>query len=293
MNFVMLGLGFVSARHLQAIKDVGGNLLAALDPHDAVGHLDKYFPNCNFFTEFERFDRHCEKLIREGICIDYVSVCSPNYLHDAHCRFGLRLGASVICEKPLVTHPRNIGLLKDYEKGYSGKVNLILQLRYHEGLMNLKQQLTQHPDNHTHVRLRYFTPRGNWYKYSWKADKEKSGGVFMNIAVHFMDLFFSLFGELTLESYVEDNGLYKLELKSSGAAISAEFSIDSRFGLEKSLYIGDSYIDLASGFTDLHTKCYKEIVAGRGLGIDEAKPSLNICADIVQKALDGFNGGGG
>jgi len=185
INFVLIGVGgYIAPRHLQAIKDVGGNLLAALDPKDSVGIIDKYFPEAEFFTEFERFDRHIEKLKRSGVKIDYVSICSPNYLHDAHIRFALRVGANAICEKPLVLNPWNVDALKVLEKEYGRKVYNILQLRLHPSILALKKKIDLEKRNNYEVDLNYITPRGKWYYVSWKGQEEKSGGIATNIGIH-------------------------------------------------------------------------------------------------------------
>ena len=188
-NFVLIGAaGYIAPRHMKAIKDTGNQLIAAYDPYDGVGIMDSYFPKTHFFTEFERFDRHIEKLKRAGIEIDYVSICSPNYLHDSHIRYGLRIGADVICEKPLVLNPWNMGALIELEQEYNNKVHTVLQLRHHEVILALKEKVDQSPKNKTFdIDLRYITSRGNWYYTSWKGDEAKSGGIATNIGVHFFD----------------------------------------------------------------------------------------------------------
>jgi UDP-N-acetyl-2-amino-2-deoxyglucuronate dehydrogenase len=189
-NFVLIGAGgYIAPRHMKAIKDTGNNLLAALDKHDSVGILDSYFPDADFFTEFERFDRHIEKLKRQGIHTDYVSVCSPNYLHDAHIRFGLRIGAEVICEKPLVLNPWNVDALMEIEKETGKNVYTILQLRLHPAIIELREKIKSSPAGQRHkINLTYITSRGHWYHTSWKGDVQKSGGIATNIGVHFFDM---------------------------------------------------------------------------------------------------------
>jgi len=196
-NFVLIGAGgYIAPRHMKAIKDTGNNLLAALDKHDSVGILDSYFPETEFFVEFERFDRHIEKLKRQGVHTNYVSVCSPNYLHDAHIRFGLRVGADVICEKPLVLNPWNIDGLAEIEKETGRKIFTILQLRLHPAIIALREKIHQAPpDKKYTINLKYITSRGHWYHISWKGDIQKSGGIATNIGIHFFDMLLWIFGD--------------------------------------------------------------------------------------------------
>lgn len=197
-NFALIGAGgYIAPRHMRAIKDTGNNLLAALDKHDSVGILDSYFPEADFFTEFERFDRHVEKLKRQGVKTDYVSVCSPNYLHDSHIRFGLRIGANVICEKPVVLNPWNIDALMEIEKETGNHVFVILQLRLHPAIIELKKKIDSLPPGKKHlIELTYITSRGHWYNTSWKGDIQKSGGIATNIGVHFFDMLMWIFGDV-------------------------------------------------------------------------------------------------
>jgi UDP-N-acetyl-2-amino-2-deoxyglucuronate dehydrogenase len=210
-NFALIGVGgYIAPRHLQAIKDTGSNLVVAMDPKDSVGIMDRYFPQASFFTEFERFERHAEKLRREdkGHELHYVSICSPNYLHDAHMRFALRIGASAICEKPLVIKPWNLDALDDLEKEYGkGKINTILQLRVHPTIEALKKQFEGKTKGKKHdIDLTYITPRGKWYLISWKGDKEKSGGVTMNIGIHFFDMLIWIFGKpVSMQLHYQDD----------------------------------------------------------------------------------------
>ena len=195
-NFVMVGAaGYIAPRHMRAIKETGNNLIAAYDPYDGIGVIDSYFPNASFFTEFERFDRHIEKLKRSGTKIDYLSICSPNYLHDSHIRYGLRIGADVICEKPTVLTPSNLDALIDLELEYPNRVNTILQLRHHQAILNLKKNIANaKTDKIYDIDLRYITSRGRWYHYSWKGDENKSGGIASNIGIHFFDMLQWIFG---------------------------------------------------------------------------------------------------
>src|ERR1700712_5749259 len=204
-NFALIGAGgYIAPRHMKAIKDTGNNLIAALDKHDSVGILDSYFPDADFFTEFERFDRHIEKLKRQGTKIDFVSVCSPNYLHDAHIRFGLRIGADVICEKPIVLNPWNIDALLEIEKETGKNIYTILQLRLHPAIIALKEKIAAAPEGKKHeVNLQYITSRGHWYHTSWKGDIQKSGGIATNIGVHFFDMLMWIFGEVKENNVIE------------------------------------------------------------------------------------------
>src|SRR5205809_946249 len=198
-NFALIGAGgYIAPRHMKAVKDTGNNLIAALDKHDSVGILDSYFPEAEFFVEFERFDRHIEKLSRIGTQTDYVAVCSPNYLHDSHIRFGLRHGANVICEKPLVLNPWNIEALDQLEKETGKNVFNIFQLRLHPDIINLKEKvLNSDPSKIFDIDLTYITSRGKWYYTSWKGDIIKSGGIATNIGIHFFDMLLWIFGKVT------------------------------------------------------------------------------------------------
>ena len=195
-NFILIGAaGYIAPRHMKAIKETGNNLIAAYDPYDGVGVMDNHFPKAHFFTEFERFDRHIEKIKRTGTKIDYVTICSPNYLHDSHIRYGLRIGADVICEKPLVLNPWNVDALIELENEYQNKVSTILQLRHHESILALKEKVDQGPNDKIYnIDLTYITSRGNWYFTSWKGNEEKSGGIASNIGVHFFDMLQWIFG---------------------------------------------------------------------------------------------------
>src|SRR5687768_8395214 len=229
-NFVLIGAGgYIAPRHMRAIRDTGNNLLAALDKHDSVGILDSYFPDADFFIEFERFDRHIEKLKRQGTHIDYVTVCSPNYLHDAHIRFGLRIGADVICEKPVVLNPWNLDALMEIEKETGRHVYTILQLRLHPSVISMREKIKNGPaDKKYKVDLRYITSRGHWYHTSWKGDISKSGGIATNIGVHFFDMLLWLFGpvlENTVARHDPTTAAGTLELEK--ASVSWFLSIDA------------------------------------------------------------------
>ena len=292
-NFVLIGAGgYIAPRHMKAIKDTGNNLLAAIDKHDSVGILDSYFPNADFFTEFERFDRHCEKLKREGIKIDYVSICSPNYLHDAHIRFGLRIGADVICEKPIVLNPWNIDALLDIEKETGKKVFSILQLRLHPAIIALRDKIKNGPPDKIYdVTLNYFTSRGNWYHNSWKGDVEKSGGIATNIGVHFFDMLQWVFGSV-LNNNVTEHTKYssagKLSLNNANVEWYLSINYDNMPDIPRAegkrtyrtLKIDGNEFEFSEGFTELHTKSYEQILEGNGFRLIETKPSIEIVSDI-------------
>jgi UDP-N-acetyl-2-amino-2-deoxyglucuronate dehydrogenase len=292
-NFVLIGAGgYIAPRHLKAIKDTGNNLLAALDKHDSVGILDSYFPHADFFTEFERFDRHCEKLRRSNTPIDYVSVCSPNYLHDSHVRFGLRIGADVICEKPVVLNPWNVDALMEIEKETGNKVYTILQLRLHPAILALKEKIQNGPAGKKYqVDLKYITARGNWYHSSWKGDIHKSGGITTNIGIHFFDLLLWIFGDVKeniVDQHETDNASGKLELVK--AQVNWMLSIDGtqlpeeikKTGIQtyRSLVIDGEEVEFSDGFAELHTRSYEEILRGNGLMLNETKCVIQLLHDI-------------
>lgn len=292
-NFILIGAGgYIAPRHMKAIKDTGNNLLAAIDKHDSVGILDSYFPDADFFTEFERFDRHVEKLRRQGNKIDYVSVCSPNYLHDAHIRFGLRIGANVICEKPVVLNPWNIEALMDIEKETGGAVFTILQLRLHPAIIALKEKIAAAPADKKHtVNLQYITSRGHWYHTSWKGDIEKSGGIATNIGVHFFDMLIWIFGDVKSNTVTENTAQTasgQLELEK--ANINWMLSIDANTLPDdtkatgkrtfRTLTIDGEGFEFSDGFTELHTKSYEEILDGNGFPITETLKAIQLVHSI-------------
>jgi len=291
-NFALIGAaGYIAPRHMKAIKDTGNNLVAALDPFDSVGVIDSYFPEANFFTEFERFDRHLEKLRRKGTPIDYLAICSPNYLHDAHIRFGLRIGADVICEKPIVLNPWNVEALEELEKEYSGNIYNILQLRLHPSVIELKKRIDEGPQNEVYdIDLQYFTSRGKWYHHSWKGDVKKSGGIATNIGVHFYDMLMWIFGDV-MECEVHEHGASKASgfLRLQKARVNWVLSVEYENIPEhikatgartyRSLKIGEEEFEFSGGFTELHTKSYEDILSGGGFRIAEAKKAI----DLVHK----------
>lgn len=297
MNFALTGAaGFVAPRHLKAIRDTGNRLVAAVDPHDAVGVLDRYSFDVRFFTEFERFDRHLEKLRRgpEADRVQYVSICSPNYLHDAHIRMALRAGAHAICEKPLVINPWNLDALQELEQETGGRVNTVLQLRLHPQLVALRERLRQENRSDKHdVCLSYVTARGRWYDVSWKGSDQRSGGIVTNIGIHFFDLLLWLFGPVsTCEVHVREQrrmaGFLELERARVRWFLSAD-SADLPFTPEpgakatfRSITVDDHEVEFSDGFTDLHTRVYEEVLAGRGFGIDDSRPSIALSHLIRQ-----------
>ncbi|MEO1271065.1 MAG: Gfo/Idh/MocA family oxidoreductase [Myxococcota bacterium] len=303
-NFAIIGVGgYVAPRHLKAIHDTGNNLLAAVDPNDSVGVLDRYFPQTRFFTEIERFDRHLEKLRRRSDPerIDYISVCSPNYLHDAHVRLALRVHANAICEKPLVVSPWNIDQLAEIEMETGNKVFTVLQLRLHPPLVALKAKLeAQQNRERAEVLLTYVTRRGPWYLRSWKGSQAKSGGLAMNIGIHFFDLLLWIFGqpervELHLNEPKKMAGLVELEW----ARVRWFLSVDEHDRPEsyiaankpafRSITINGDELDFSDGFTDLHTRVYEDVLSGGGFGLDDARPSIELVHQIRNSEVSSPN----
>lgn len=294
-NFAMTGVGgFVAPRHLQAIHATGNRLVAAADPHDAVGVLDRYSFDVRFFTEIERFDRHLEKLRRgaEEQRVHYVSICSPNYLHDAHIRLALRVGAHAISEKPLVINPWNLDALQQLEAETGRRISTVLQLRLHPALLELREKLSRAPRSLRHdVCLSYVTPRGGWYDVSWKGSLERSGGIATNIGIHFFDLLLWLFGkvrrcEVHLRDKRRTSGFLELERADVSwflSVDSADLPFSARPGERttyRSITLDGEDVEFSDGFGDLHTRVYEEILAGRGFGIDEARPSIELAYQI-------------
>jgi UDP-N-acetyl-2-amino-2-deoxyglucuronate dehydrogenase len=279
---------------MQAIKATGNTLTAALDPNDSVGIMDSYFPDTNFFTEFERFDRHIDKLKRlnQKNQVDYVAICSPNYLHDSHMRFALRSGADAICEKPLVLNPWNIDALLDVERDTGKKINTILQLRVHPVILGLRDKAQSENNQTKHeVDLTYITSRGNWYLQSWKGDLKKSGGIATNIGVHFFDMLHFVFGKLqnNIVHYSSDTKAAGfLEYEHARVRWFLSIDIDDIPLLQRqqgqrtfrSIKIDDEEIEFSDGFTDLHTRSYQEILAGRGFGLEENRVAIDTVSHI-------------
>ncbi len=308
-NFALIGAaGYIAPRHMQAIKDTGNCLVAAMDPSDSVGILDRYFDDVDFFTEFERFDRHVEKLRHEKSSqhIQYVSICSPNYLHDAHMRFALRAGADAICEKPLVMNPWNIDALEDIERESGHKIYNILQLRTHKAIIDLRQKIKdKRQKTKANIDLTYITSRGKWYQYSWKGNMEKSGGVATNIGIHFFDMLMWIFGkpqhsELHLNDPKKMAGFIELENANVRWFLSVDRNdlpkqaVDEGKPTFRSILIDGHEIEFSGGFTDLHTIVYKDILAGNGFGLSAARSSIELVHAIrhsqpLQQKSDRFH----
>ena len=292
-NFALIGVaGYIAKRHVKAIKETNNKLITCLDKFDCVGFLDSFFPEADFFYEFERFDRHVDMLKKTDKKIDYVSICSPNYLHDSHIRFALHHGADAICEKPLVLNPWNIEPLLDIEKQTGRKIYNILQLRLHPAIKKLKNEIDNSPkDKIFDVDLVYITSRGKWYHYSWKGDMQKSGGIATNIGVHFFDMLSWIFGDAkTNIVYQSDNNTASGYLELEKAKVNWLLSIDENLlpaevkkqnkRAYRSIKVENKEIEFTEGFEDLHTESYKEIIAGRGFGINDARNCIQIVHDI-------------
>ncbi|HNX44950.1 MAG TPA: Gfo/Idh/MocA family oxidoreductase [Bacteroidales bacterium] len=294
-NFGLIGAGgYIAPRHLKAIKDTGNILVAALDKYDGVGIMDSYFPECNFFTEPERFDRHLDKLRRKGPGqkIDYVSICSPNYLHDAHIRLALRNQANAICEKPLVLNPWNLDALAELEKETGKRINTIFQLRLHPVIIALKERIAAAPSGKIFdVSLKYITSRGLWYYVSWKGDIQKSGGIATNIGIHFFDMLTWIFGDVK-ENKVKEHqpdhasGFLMLEkarvnwFLSINAGYLPESAVAAGKRTYRSITVDGEEVEFSEGFTELHTRSYEEIFKGNGFGLEDARQSIEIVHEI-------------
>lgn len=291
IRFAMTGVGgFVAPRHLEAIKQTGGNLVAACDPCDSVGILDRYFLDARFFKEFERFDRHLDKLRRRGEGIDYLSICTPNYLHDAHARLALRLGAHAICEKPLVLSPWNLDALEEMEKETGGRIWNVLQLRLHPAVQALRAQHagSQH---RCQVDLSYITTRGGWYAVSWKGNEAQSGGVIANIGIHFFDMLIWVFGPpRSSRLFVSEADKASGWMELAHADVRWFLSLDARDlppgYLEqrklthRSLLLDGESFEFSSGFADLHSEVYRDVLSGGGFGIEAARPSVTLAHEL-------------
>ena len=303
-NFALIGVGgYIAGRHLKAIKETGNNLVASLDPSDSVGIIDSYFPESDFFVEFERFDRHIDKLRRRGTQVDYVSICSPNYLHDSHIRFALRSGAHAICEKPVVLNPWNFEGLEEIRREFGKEIFNILQLRLHPAIAALKKRIENEGTfkKKYDIDLTYITSRGHWYHISWKGDIHKSGGIATNIGVHFFDMLIWIFGK------VQNNVVHLLEEdKASGflelerARIRWYLSLDytdipdkikkKDIRTYRSLILNNENFEFSKGFTDLHTKSYEEILKGNGFRLNESKASIETVYTIRNANPIGLQG---
>ena len=294
--------GYIAVKHLHAIKETGNNLLASLDKFDSVGRIDSYFPESDFFVEFERFDRHFDKLKRSGTKIDYVSICSPNYLHDSHIRFALRQQAEAICEKPIVLNPWNIEALQEIENETGRKIYTVLQLRLHPKILELREKIRNGPKGKIYdIDLTYITSRGNWYSISWKGDIQKSGGVATNIGIHFFDMLSWIFGD-TRKNIVHISEPHKaagyLELENARVRWFLSLDYDDipvkckEAGKRtfRSITVDGEEIEFSEGFADLHTLTYKEILAGRGFGLKEARQSVETAYTIRNSKPVGLQG---
>lgn len=296
-NFALIGAsGYIAPRHMVAIKKTGNNLIAAFDPYDGIGIIDSYFPESSFFTEFERFDRFVDKWHRDsGKRIDYVSICSPNYLHDSHIRFALKSGAKAICEKPLVLNPWNLDQLRSIESETGLKIYNILQLRLHPSIIELKNkvanELKDNPDKIYDIDLTYITSRGRWYFVSWKGDTKKSGGIGTNIGIHFYDMLLWIFGEvMEYEVHINRNDVMSGFFRLKNAKVRWFLSVNYNYIPDyiraknqrtfRSISVDDKQIEFSGGFTDLHEKSYQGILNGGGFGIDEAYPAIKIVSKI-------------
>lgn len=302
-NFGIIGVaGYIAVRHLHAIKETGNILLASLDRFDSVGRIDGYFPESDFFVEFERFDRHFDKLKRNGTKIDYVSICSPNYLHDSHIRFALRHHAEAICEKPIVLNPWNVDALQEIENETGHKIYTILQLRLHPKILELREKIMNGPKGKVYdIDMTYITSRGNWYSISWKGDIQKSGGVATNIGIHFFDMLSWIFGKAVTNivhlsephkaaGYLElENARVRwflsLDYKDIPASVRASGKRTFR-----SITVDGEEIEFSEGFADLHTMSYKEILAGRGFGLSDARQSVETSYTIRNSKPVGLKG---
>ena len=302
-KFALIGAaGYIAPRHMKAIKETNNNLVAALDRFDSVGIMDSHFPEADFFTEPERFDRHLSKSRLKGEGVDYVSVCSPNYLHDAHLRLGLRNGADAICEKPIVLNPWNIDALEEVEKETGRKINNILQLRLHPSIVALKKKVEEGPANKVYdIDLSYLTSRGKWYHVSWKGDQTKSGGIATNIGIHFFDMLSWVFGSVkeNITHLLEEDraaGFLRLERARVRWFLSVNYDLIPEHikaigqRTYRSINVEGDDIEFSGGFTDLHTRSYEEVLKGNGFGLREAKQSIEIVHDIRNATPQGLKG---
>tara|TARA_R100000773_G_scaffold42144_1_gene39176 strand:- start:1395 stop:2273 length:879 start_codon:yes stop_codon:yes gene_type:complete len=285
-RFGLIGAsGYIAPRHMEAIRNVNGQLVTILDPNDSVGVIDRYHPKATYFSEYERFDREVDRLRRMGKGLDYISIASPNYLHDAHIRFTLKNRSHAICEKPLVLNPYSISSLEELESETNKNVYPILQLRLHQSIIDLKEKVGSNKNNR--VELKYVTPRGKWYHYSWKGNEVKSGGIATNIGIHFFDMLLWIFGDVK-NNYVSHHTKYNTSgyLELERANVDWELSVDERdlphkdWKAFRTIKVNGQEVDFSDGFTDLHTKSYKQILNGNGFKLRDTKPSLELVHKI-------------
>jgi UDP-N-acetyl-2-amino-2-deoxyglucuronate dehydrogenase len=288
-NFALIGAaGYIAKRHVEAIKSINGNLIMMCDPNDNVGYIDSLFPNCKYFKEIERFDRQLNRFDFQNDKIDYVSICSPNYLHDSHIRLSVRNNCNVICEKPLVLKTEHLNMLKEVEAKYNKKVLTILQLRLHPVIKELKKQV-QNSNEKFKIKLKYITPRGMWYDYSWKGDIDKSGGVLFNIGIHFFDMLIWIFGEPVIDNVQISNKKALGTLNFKNAEVEFYLSIDyndlphKEWKAFRSLNINDKDYDFSEGFTELHNISYEKIINGEGFGINDIFPAIELIEKMNSK----------
>jgi UDP-N-acetyl-2-amino-2-deoxyglucuronate dehydrogenase len=298
-NFAIIGVGgYIAPRHIQAINDVGGQIVTAMDTNDSVGILDRYTQDVAFFTEFERFESHVESLKGTDKELDYVSICSPNHLHSSHMKFALRSGCDVICEKPLVLNESEIDELKEYELKYNKKINTVLQLRVHDSIIELKNKLQKIENKKHEVVLTYITSRGPWYHESWKGNSQKSGGLTSNIGIHFFDMLTWLFGDLLKNELHSSNdkmtsGYMELENANVKWMLSVDRSylpqtaIDSKKTTFRSITVDGDEIEFSGGFTDLHSKVYERSVNGNGYGLEDARVAIRIVDQLRSSIASG------
>ena len=283
-RFALIGAsGYIAPRHVDAIKNVGGDLVALLDPYDGIGYIDRYFPNASYFKETERFDRHLDRLKRVGNQVDYIAICSPNYLHDSHIRLGLRYTDNVICEKPIVLKSEHLQSLRDLQEDKT--INTILQLRLHPSIVALKEKYKNSKKVHN-IDLNYFTPRGLWYNYSWKGDIDKSGGVASNIGVHFFDMLIWIFGKV-IKIYAKNTNKTSIgTLLLENATVNFKLSIDKKdlpwdeWKPFRSIKIDNEEIEFSEGFTDLHNLSYQQIINGNGYTLTDVEPTIKLIEEI-------------
>ena len=296
-NFALIGIGYIAEKHLRAIKETGNNLLAALDPHDSVGILDEYFPNCEYFSDHARFERHIAKAQFQNTSnkIDYFSICSPNYLHDSHIRLALNSGANVICEKPLVINPWNLDLLEKLEETSKLSIFTVLQLRLHPEILKLKkeQQLSKTKKD---ITLSYISARGKWYQHSWKGNIEKSGGILVNIGIHFFDMLLWIYGPVKhfeVYEYSDTKASGYLELANANVKwfLSIDKSdlpknvIEQNNSTYRSITIDNKELEFSQGFKNLHTEVYREIFLNGGNRISESRPSIELVYKLKNEKI--------